>query len=154
MTVNPQSKSLPMKTNQLICMLGIVVAWARIHPALAAEATKVLLAVLAHPDDDLVCAGTLARPASAGWEVTVIDATSREAGEDISGQKLKGAALGRERERESRKSLTALGVKRPPVYLRFGDGTLAKVQQRLSERLAKELAGTGAAQGVPARLPF
>jgi GlcNAc-PI de-N-acetylase len=120
MPLKPQLKSLPMKQIPLtwtVAMLGIL-AWACIPAAVAAEATKatkVLMAVLAHPDDDVVCAGTLARAASAGWEVRVIYATSGEAGENMSGQKLKGAALGRERERESRKSLTALGVKRPPV---------------------------------------
>jgi hypothetical protein len=83
MPVNPQPKSLPMKTIQLICLLGIL-ACACTHAvpsAEAAKATEVLLAVLAHPDDDVVCAGTLARAASSGWEVRVTYATSGDAGE-------------------------------------------------------------------------
>jgi LmbE family N-acetylglucosaminyl deacetylase len=71
----------------------------------------------------------------------VIFATSGDAGEDVSGRKLKGAALGQEREREGTSALAALGVKRPPIYLGFGDGTLAKMQPQVTDRLMKELAG-------------
>ena len=106
-----------------------------------AKSTKVLLGVFAHPDDETVCAGVLARAAAGGWEVKVIFATSGDAGEDVSGRKLKGAALGQEREREGTSALVALGVKRPPIYLDFGDGTLAKMQPQLTDRLMKELAG-------------
>jgi LmbE family N-acetylglucosaminyl deacetylase len=59
----------------------------------------------------------------------------------VSGQKLKGAALGKEREREGANALAALGVKRPPAFLGFGDGTLAQVRTQVTERLVKELAG-------------
>jgi LmbE family N-acetylglucosaminyl deacetylase len=104
-----------------------------------AKPAKMLLAVLAHPDDEMVCAGTLARAAASGWEIRVIYATSGDAGEDVSGRKLKGAALGREREREGACALAALGLKGSPAFLGFGDGTLAQAQQRLTERLAKEL---------------
>ncbi len=99
------------------------------------------MAALAHPDDETVCAGTLACAAAAGWDVRVIYATSGDAGEDVSGRKLKGAALGREREREGTSALAALGLKGSPTFLGFGDGTLVQVSQRLTERLAKELAG-------------
>lgn len=106
-----------------------------------ARPVKTLLAVLAHPDDEMVCAGTLARAAASGWEARVIYATSGDAGEDVSGRQLKGAALGREREREGACALAALGLKGSPTFLGFGDGTLAQAQRRLTERLAKELAG-------------
>lgn len=133
------------RKNQLarIALFVVLLAFVLVMNLVAetVKSTKLLLVVLAHPDDDTVCAGTLARAASGDWDVRVIYATSGDAGEDVSEQKLKGAALGREREREGAKSLAALGVRQPPIYLRFGDGTLAKTQPQLTERLTKELAG-------------
>jgi len=109
-----------------------------------ANPAKVLLAVFAHPDDETVCTGVLARAVASGWEVRVIFATSGDHGSDVSGRNLKGAALGKEREREGACALTALGVKRPPTFFGFGDGTLAQVRTQVTERLVKELAGVKA----------
>jgi len=109
-----------------------------------AEPAKILLAVFAHPDDETVCAGVLARAVASGWEVRVIFATSGDHGSDVSGRNLKGVALGKEREREGACALTALGVKRPPTFLGFGDGTLTQVRTQVTERLVKELAGVKA----------
>ena len=106
-----------------------------------AKSAKVLLGVFAHPDDETTCAGVLARAAASGWEVRVIFATSGDAGSDVSGRNLKGAALGREREREGACALATLGVKRPPIWLSFGDGTLARSRSQVRERLLKELGG-------------
>jgi LmbE family N-acetylglucosaminyl deacetylase len=106
-----------------------------------AKPSKVLVAVFAHPDDETVCAGVLARAVASGWEVRVIFATSGDHGTDVSGQNLKGAALGKEREREGTNALVVLGVKRPPTFLGFGDGTLAQARTQVTERLVKELAG-------------
>jgi LmbE family N-acetylglucosaminyl deacetylase len=106
-----------------------------------ANPAKILLAVFAHPDDETVCAGVLARAEAGGWEVRVIFATSGDHGSDVSGRNLKGAALGKEREREGACALTALGVKRPPTFLGFGDGTLPQARTQVTERLVKELAG-------------
>jgi len=135
-----------MKLIQLVSALAVPLLFGlAVGPAGSAaetaKSTKVLLGVFAHPDDETVCAGVLARAAAGGWEVKVIFATSGDAGEDVSGRKLKGAALGREREREGTSALVALGVKRPPIYLDFGDGTLAKMQPQVTDRLMKELAG-------------
>ena len=92
-----------MKLMQLLSMLAMaaMLGMPRIHAGSADELVrpKVLLGVFAHPDDETVCAGVLARAAAGGWEVRVIFATSGDGGKDVSGQNLKGAALGKERER-------------------------------------------------------
>ena len=105
------------------------------------KSTKVLVGVFAHPDDETVCAGVLAHAAAGGWDVKVVFATSGDAGEDVSGRKLCGAALGKEREREGVKALAALGVGRPPVFLGFGDGTVAQSATAVKARLVTELGG-------------
>jgi LmbE family N-acetylglucosaminyl deacetylase len=63
-------------------LFGVDVAGAGGVPE-TAKPTKVLLAVLTHPDDEIICAGTLARAAAAGWEVQVIYSTSGDAGVDV-----------------------------------------------------------------------
>ena len=104
-----------------------------------AETSKVLLGIFAHPDDETICAGLLARAAATGWRVQVIFATSGDAGSDVSGRNLKGTALGKEREREGAHALAALGVKLPPTFLGFGDGAVAQSRLLVKERLVKEL---------------
>jgi len=126
-------------------LLGIAVTvgaiWASlVSAAEAASSGNVLAGVFAHPDDETVCAGVLARAVAAGWEVRVIYATSGDGGKDVSGKRLQGAALGKEREQEGAKSLAALGVRQPPSFLGFGDGTLTQAKAKLSERVAEELA--------------
>ena len=135
-----------LKLIRLVSTLTIlgVVGQANIYQAPAgdtAKPSKVLLGVFAHPDDETVCAGVLARAAASGWEVRVIFATSGDAGSDVSGRNLKGAALGKEREREGANALTALGVNLPPTFLGFGDGTVAQSRLLVKERLVKELGG-------------
>ncbi len=127
----------------VLAMLGVA-GGAGVYAGSANEtskAAKVLLAVFAHPDDETVCAGVLARAVANGWEVRVIFATAGDAGADVSGRNLKGAALGKEREREGASALAALGVKRPPSFLGFGDGTVARSRTQVKERLIKELGG-------------
>jgi LmbE family N-acetylglucosaminyl deacetylase len=80
-----------------------------------AASARVLLAVFAHPDDETVCAGVLARGATEGWNVRVIFATSGDAGNDLSGGNLKGAALGKEREREGAQAFIPFGVTPRPA---------------------------------------
>jgi LmbE family N-acetylglucosaminyl deacetylase len=104
-----------------------------------AKPSKVLLGVFAHPDDETICAGLLARAAATGWEVRVIFATSGDAGSDVSGRNLKGAELGKEREREVANALAALGVKLPPTFLGFSDGAVAQSRLLVKERLVEEL---------------
>lgn len=62
-----------------------------------------LLAVFAHPDDEVFCAGgTLARWAAEGGETMVFSATRGEAGQIQDGQAATRRTLGEVRERELR----------------------------------------------------
>ncbi len=69
-----------------------------------------LLAVLAHPDDESCCSGTLALLAEKGWHVVLACATRGEAGE-ISDPSLASAeTLGEVRESELRAAAAVLGI--------------------------------------------
>ncbi|KEO88765.1 hypothetical protein EH31_15120 [Erythrobacter longus] len=100
-----------------------------------------VLAILAHPDDELIMAPVLARIAREKGEVTLVFATSGDAGPGNSGLE-PGAKLATLRENEARCSAFALGIEEP-IFWRFGDGTLAgearntQSQMRdMSERIA------------------
>lgn len=80
-----------------------------------------IVTVLAHPDDEVLIAGTLAKLNDKGHNVKVVYVTSGDDGHDVSGQNLYGQALGTEREKEAKKSISALGIDNPPVFLRFPD---------------------------------
>ncbi|UAB78658.1 PIG-L family deacetylase [Erythrobacter sp. SCSIO 43205] len=82
-----------------------------------------VLAIVAHPDDELVFAPALARIAREGGEVTLVFATSGDQGPGVSGLE-PGDALADLREDEARCSAFALGLEEP-IYWRLGDGTLA-----------------------------
>ena len=88
----------------------------------AQERAPTMLAIFAHPDDELVVAPALADAAADGVEVTVIYATSGDAGPGVSDFE-KGAELAAAREAEALCSSRALGLKEP-VFLGYGDGTL------------------------------
>ncbi len=81
-----------------------------------------VLAILAHPDDEITIAPVLARIARSGGEVTLIFATSGDAGPGLSGLE-PGERLARRREREGRCAAFALGLDEP-TFWRLGDGTL------------------------------
>lgn len=83
------------------------------------------MAVFAHPDDESICAGTLAGMAAAGHEVQLVCATRGEQGEIVdpaidARRYPKGPALGELREAELRTSCQALGI-RPPLFLDYED---------------------------------
>lgn len=82
-----------------------------------------VLAVLAHPDDEVILAPILARIAREKGEVTLVFATSGDAGPGNSGLE-KGPDLAALRESEARCSAFALGLE-DPIFWRFGDGTLS-----------------------------
>lgn len=82
-----------------------------------------VLAVLAHPDDELILAPVLARIAREKGEVTLVFATSGDAGPGSSGLD-HGPELAALRESEARCAAFALGLEEP-IFWRFGDGTLA-----------------------------
>ncbi|MGD2035893.1 MAG: PIG-L deacetylase family protein [Bacteroidales bacterium] len=94
-----------------------------------------ILAVLAHPDDETLISGTLSKLAAKGCQITIVYATSGDDGPDFSGRKLYGTDLAREREYEAKKSLDGLGIKNPPVFLKFPDSHLKEHQKEFEDTL-------------------
>jgi LmbE family N-acetylglucosaminyl deacetylase len=80
------------------------------------------VAVLAHPDDELVFAPALAGEARSGSIVHLIFVTSGDAGPGVSGLE-RGEALAEARRKEARCAAEALGATSVD-FLEFGDGTL------------------------------
>lgn len=104
-----------------------------------------ILAILAHPDDEITIAPVLARIAREGGEVTIAFATSGDAGPGVS-EMQPGEALAALREDEARCSASALGAPEP-IFWRMGDGELASFAhhpgssaQKLVERVATLIA--------------
>ena len=83
-----------------------------------------VLAIFAHPDDEVTVGPLLARVTRGGGEVTLIYATSGDQGPGVSSME-RGAALAKHREGEARCAATALGA-RTVVFLQHGDGTLGE----------------------------
>ena len=83
-----------------------------------------LLAVFAHPDDEVFCAGgTMARAAQAGAEVMIVSATRGEQGQIRDPATATRRTLGAVRERELGAAAAELGVQHVQV-LAYPDGTL------------------------------
>lgn len=83
-----------------------------------------ILAVFAHPDDEVFCAGgTLARHAARGAEVMVVSATQGEAGQIHDARLATRRTLGPVRAQELQLSCQQLGVQQA-VCLDYGDGAL------------------------------
>ena len=81
------------------------------------------VAVLAHPDDELIMAPALASLARQGHEVEIVHATAGDAGPGVSGL-AKGEGLAAARRAEADCAGRALGTK--VRHLGFGDGLLAE----------------------------
>ena len=96
------------------------------HPV-AQEDERTILAIVAHPDDEVFFAPALANAAANGAKVTVVYATSGDAGPGVSDFE-KGADLAAARTKEARCSSRALGLQEP-VFLEYGDGTLGDQAQ-------------------------
>jgi LmbE family N-acetylglucosaminyl deacetylase len=97
----------------------------KIDPSKEPPAPKSVMTIQAHPDDqEFTIAGTLAKWARAGCEITVVCITSGDAG---SNDPAKGAAdkavLAKVREEEQRAAGRVIGV-RETVFLRYPDGEL------------------------------
>ncbi len=105
------------------------------NPKIGLEGPKVLV-LLAHPDDEVLLAPALSRIARTGGDVTIVFATSGDAGSGLSGLK-KGQDLARLRESEAKCSAFALGLKEPEFW-QLGDGTLAK-DAHLPDSVARTL---------------
>ena len=92
-------------------------------------ATPVLLAILAHPDDETFrCGGTLALLARRGVRVHLLTATRGEAGSCGDPPRCRPDELPLVRERELRCACAALGIE-APILLGYRDGTLADVDE-------------------------
>lgn len=96
-----------------------------------------ILAILAHPDDEITIAPALSIAARSGGELTLVFATSGDAGPGSSGLE-QGEALANLREGEARCAAGALGIDEPEFW-RMGDGTLAPMA-RMPESPARRLA--------------
>ncbi|GBC87552.1 Mycothiol S-conjugate amidase [bacterium HR12] len=86
--------------------------------------------VFAHPDDDTYgVGGTMAGLAGRDVELTVVLATSGEAGEIADPSLATRETLGRVREAEDRASWAALGLQPDLRFLRYPDGRVAEVPE-------------------------
>jgi len=101
----------------------------------ARSAPPSILAILAHPDDEITIAPILARVAREGGSVTLIYATSGDAGPGSSGLE-RTQAIAEMREKEGRCSAFALGLE-DPIFWQLGDGTLASMA-RAPDSAAKQ----------------
>lgn len=90
-----------------------------------------VLAILAHPDDELTIAPILARIQREGGNVTLVFVTSGDAGPGLSGLE-PGTELAALREDEARCAAFGLGLDEP-IFWRFGDGTLATQARNVDE---------------------
>lgn len=105
-----------------LAVAASAIAFAGSGAAAEEHDTRKVLAVFAHPDDELIVAPALARAAREGDRVTLVFATSGDQGPGVSDM-APGDALARHREGEARCSTGALGTA-APIFLRHGDGTL------------------------------
>ena len=132
-------ESMPDKT--LAAALAAITMWATPaiaqEPAAPAASRTAVLAIFAHPDDELVVAPALADAAGDGVDVVIVYATRGDAGPGVSSFE-KGAALAAAREGEARCASRALGLG-TPLFLDYGDGTLwEQAQDRTSGASALE----------------
>jgi LmbE family N-acetylglucosaminyl deacetylase len=99
-----------------------------------------ILVILAHPDDEFMMSGTVAMLSDTKADLTVVYATSGDAGLDVSGHGLKGDALAKTREEEVSSALKILGVKNAPIFLRYKDGHLPEVRGQLADKFTHLIA--------------
>jgi LmbE family N-acetylglucosaminyl deacetylase len=106
--------------------------------------TRRIVCVFAHPDDDTYgVGGSLAHHAEDDVEITVVLATSGEAGRIADPSLATRANLGRIREQEDLDSWRALGLHPDVRFLRHPDGGLARIARRdLRQEVASILSET------------
>jgi len=97
-----------------------------------------LLAIFAHPDDEVFCVGgTFSRYIAEGAEAMVVSFTRGEAGQIRDAHVATRRTLGDMREKELYKSCAALGVQHVECY-DYGDGKLKDIpQEELIEPIVK-----------------
>jgi LmbE family N-acetylglucosaminyl deacetylase len=96
-----------------------------------------LLVVLAHPDDETLCSGAMARYAARGMPVTMLCATRGEVGQIAEGSEATPETLGKFREQELRDAMVIMGV-HDVRFLGFRDSGMAGTEDNEDQRaLAK-----------------
>ncbi|MEM9085578.1 MAG: PIG-L family deacetylase [Pseudomonadota bacterium] len=109
----------------------------------ARPAPPSILAILAHPDDEITIAPVLARVARGGGTVTLIYATSGDAGPGSS-ELEDSEEIAKLRESEGRCAAYALGLEEP-VFWQLGDGALATLARAPDSAAKRALALTSEA---------
>ncbi|MEO0872684.1 MAG: PIG-L family deacetylase, partial [Pseudomonadota bacterium] len=99
-----------------------------------------VLVILAHPDDEITIAPVLTRIARDGGDVTLIFATSGDAGPVVSGVE-PGERLAKRRQREGRCAAFAMGLEEP-TFWQLGDGALASMARAPDSTAKRALALT------------
>ncbi|MGH8242697.1 MAG: alpha,alpha-trehalase TreF [Steroidobacteraceae bacterium] len=110
-------------------------------PAREAAAGRVLLAVFAHPDDEMTVAPILARYARTGVRVYLAVATDGRRGVAAHAGTAAGESLATLRTGEAACAVRALGIE-APILLGFGDGDLGAIVSppgRDLDRLARDV---------------
>ena len=93
--------------------------------------------VLAHPDDETLCSGAMAKYAAEGRPVTMLCATRGEVGQIAEGSEATAETLGKFREQELRDAMTIMGVD-DVRFLGFRDSGMAGTEDNEDQRaLAK-----------------
>jgi LmbE family N-acetylglucosaminyl deacetylase len=128
---------------QLITLAGPVLKSMLFPPVLAQSASKTLVAVFAHADDEGAAAPILARYAREGAKVYLIIATDGAQGGAHTSIP-RGPELARVRNEEARCATDALGIP-PPILLGFPDAELGSYMEdrarlfKLTARMQEEL---------------
>jgi len=125
-----------MKLNPrvLFSFLVVVISCRSIeHP----KCSNQVITVIAHPDDETLICGTLAKLVARGCDVTMVYITSGDDGPDKTGQHLYGNALAAMREKEVQKSLDLIGIINPPRFLKFPDSHVAEYTREIKDTLVK-----------------
>src|SRR5262245_55794352 len=137
-----------MATNRFLAALALLAI--SLFGAPMAAATRTLVVLIAHADDEAPVAPILARYGREGVQVHFIIATDGSQGAGSAGGSLRpdsglrGDALARARGEEARCAADALGAQ-PPILLGFPDGKLGdyigdrSLLYRLTDRIAGEL---------------
>jgi LmbE family N-acetylglucosaminyl deacetylase len=123
-----------MMLRVLLLIMALVLTTAPAHGA----GKPVLLAVFAHPDDEILVSGFLMEAARRGIAVRAVYVTSGDAGQDRSGRNLSGASLRVERERELATAYARLALPRPGL-LRYPDGQVWPNRDRVTADLSRIL---------------
>ncbi len=126
-SLTPSSRSRLLTVLAALTTVCLTVACREAEPSSSAEEDPaylaVIVAVFAHPDDEIVAGPALSRYAWEGHEVHLIHLTSGQIG-DANTDIPRGEVLGAAREVEARCSAESLGIQEP-IMLGFMDGNIA-----------------------------